>query len=83
MNEKEYTKRITPHVVVAKRGYVYFLYDNEEQVAQDDANSAKNLERIRAGLPVFNRCYDGIWFACSRSYREIKEQAEYIESLYP
>lgn len=75
---KEYIKQLKSGLWVAKRGYCYFLYSSKEDILHDDAEVAKNLDRIRNGEQVYNRCYDGIWITYSRKLSYIKE----ISTIY-
>lgn len=69
---KEYIKQMKSGKWVAKRGYCYFLYASKEDILHDDAEVAKNLDRLNNHEPVFNRCYDGSWITYSRKLSDIK-----------
>lgn len=69
----DYEKQLPNGMWVAKRGYCYFLYQEFEHIKRDDEEVSHNLERIRNGIEVFNRCYDGSWIFYSRKMAEVKE----------
>lgn len=73
----EYTKMHKSGLCVAKRGYCYFAYKSIEQAQEDDVQVSRNLERLRSGQPVFNRCYSGHWFFYTRKLSEFNKMAEY------
>ena len=68
---KDYEKHLDNGAVLAKRGYCYFLYESEVALQNDDYEVGRNIERINAGVPVFNRCEVGSWFAMSRKMKDI------------
>lgn len=72
----EYEKSLPNGMWIAKRGYCYFLYLSFEEIKRDDEEVSRNLERIRKGTEVFNRCYDGSWIFYSRKMAEVKEYAK-------
>ena len=73
----EYTKMHKSGLCLAKRGYCYFAYQTIEQAEADDLQVSRNLERLRSGRQVFNRCYDGQWLFYTRKLSEFNERAEY------
>ena len=73
----EYTKRHKSGLCLAKRGYCYFAYQYADQAYKDDVQVSRNLERMRSGEPVFNRCYDGHWLFYTRKLSEFNKMAEY------
>lgn len=79
----DYTRQLPNTMWVAKRGYVYYLYDSLEEAKRDDEEVSHNLERIRNGIPVFNRCYCGSWLFYSRRMREVKDFINEIERRQP
>ena len=72
---REYEKQLHNGLWVAKRGYCYYLYLSLEEIKRDDEEVSRNLERIRNGDEVFNRCYDGSWIFYSRRMADVKEEA--------
>lgn len=74
----DYNKQLHNGLWVAKRGYCYFLYPSLEYIERDDEEVSHNIERLNKGEEVFNRCYDGCWFAYSRRLAEVKAYANDI-----
>lgn len=72
----EYEKQLPNGLWIAKRGYCYFLYRSLTEIHHDDEEVRGNLERIRKGTDVFNRCIDGSWLFYSRKMAETQEYAE-------
>lgn len=68
---KDYEKHLDNGAVIAKRGYCYFLYENEVALQNDEYEIERNIERIHAGVPVFNRCKSGSWFAMAGKMKDI------------
>lgn len=74
----EYTKMHKSGLCIAKRGYCYFAYRSIEQAQEDDKQVSRNLERLRSGRQVFNRCYDGQWLFYTRKLSEFNELAQHM-----
>ena len=74
----DYEKCLPNGIWLAKRGYVYYLYQSLEAIQHDDIQVKGNLERLNKGIPVFNRCYDGSWLARGRKMKEIKAFSDEI-----
>ena len=72
----EYEKQLPNGLWIAKRGYCYFLYSSITEITNDDCAVDRNLERIRNGEDVFNRCINGSWLFYSRKMAETIEHAE-------
>ena len=68
---KDYEKHLDNGAVIAKRGYCYFLYESEVALQNDEYEIERNIERIHAGVPVFNRCRSGSWFAMAGKMKDI------------
>lgn len=75
----EYEREMPNGLWIAKRGYCYYLYYSLEDIKRDDYEVSCNLDRIRNGNEVFNRCYDGLWIFYSRKLRETKEYALFMQ----
>lgn len=69
----DYVKHLNNGVIIAKRGCCYFLYESEVALQNDDYEVSRNIERLSANVPVFNRCEVGSWFAMARRMKDIME----------
>ena len=78
----DYERQLKNGMWIAKRGYVYYLYNSMSDIKRDDEEVSHNLERINKGIEVFNRIYDGCWVFCSRRMSEVKEYATEREIIY-
>lgn len=74
----DYEKQLSNGLWIAKRGYVYYLYQSIEDIKADDEQVGQNIMRLNKGIPVFNRCYDGSWLCRARKMSEIKALAMQI-----
>lgn len=77
----DYTKQLKSGRVLAKRGYVYYLYDSLALVTLDDQQVSLNIDRMNNGEMPYNRIYYGHYITMSRSYRQIMECENYLTGV--
>ena len=78
----DYEKELQNGLWLAKRGYVYYLYNAVEDLERDDHEVSLNLERLNNGIEVFNRAYSGSWLVRARKMREIKDFVREMETYF-
>ena len=79
---KDYERMLERNLVLAKRGYAYYIYPNKATLDDDDKQVSLNIMRFNGQLetPHFNRAVDGNWLATCRRYSLIMEMYKEILS---
>ena len=77
-----YEKELPNGLWLAKRGYVYYLYNAVEDLKQDDYEVSLNIERLNNGTEVFNRAYSGSWLVRARKMSEIEDFVREMETYF-
>ena len=78
----DYERQLKNGLWLAKRGYVYYLYNTVDDLKGDDYEVSLNVERFNNGTEVFNRAYSGSWLFRTRKMSEIKDFAREMETYY-
>lgn len=79
----EYTKIRESGLVLAKRGYCYFLYPTMAHLAIDDKAEKEACDRLNAGIPVANRCYSPNMLGYTRKLNLIPKLEQIILENHP